>query len=361
MIAWRLCHGVGTLPMRRFLIVATSFSLLAVGCSSDLQPYGQPATTAPEPAPIAIDTTGPATSTTSASTTTSTSTTSTAAVSRSPIIPEVLCVGQTNGGTNRLSAETSVYFAYSNAGSSAAVVDAGPDNELTNGYPGDEPLVPTVFAPGRVSPAFSSYVQEDGTVPSWTLRGPDGAMRSTKISKDTPECTEALLTPTLTDPRRLDLAFSYHPSPEFSFPVKKIDLTITVIGAGQKSLCAEGLEPEAPVVWFENSESGTTPGATFNQTLTVKDAVNATTGEPSLVASTSVAAHLVDICGAQDSTSESWPDSGTVAPIEDGVQVCIRLVDNKLSLELRPVNSGCEDVLALPATGGVKTRSTLGF
>jgi hypothetical protein len=324
--------------MRTWLVMAVTAGLLAVGCSRESSSDETTPTTA-----------GLAPASSAASTTHAPSTT----VAPAAVVPVVICSGF--GAT---------YFGYTNSGSAPVVIPAGADNIVEGGDEGDEPLVPTVFAPGQFGPAFwvSTVESDDGTV-SWTLAGPDGQRRQATSGPSDPECDDEEIAPPVADPRSPQLAYAY------SVGTDAVTIVATAIGTGTESVCPEGLEPRPPRVWIETTDSsGTTVsvGPTTQVVAPLQPATDPVTNRPAQGAVLDFILGVADVCAAGVATTLSWPVGHQFDDLINGERVRVRVLPQPagwipsfpLGILYNPVSLTVGPTTELPATGGVRQRSS---
>jgi hypothetical protein len=328
--------------IRRIVLLA-SISLLGASCSDSLDTTT--ATTAP-PAAVASTEAPPTTEATpaaaSATTEAEAAPTTTTDAQPAPLVPIALCYDSTSFG---------VTFAYDNQSSSVVIVD-GDDNVVTGSNPDDQPFVPTVFAPGLVSPAFHVYPPEGEAVSgaeepaplTWTLVGPDGQERTASGDADLPECTDELLEPTTADPREPAIEVT---SAVLDAAGETVEIEATVVGVPDLSVCNAAFEPQPVIIRMDEGTGETVvDGDTSTWTAEVFDLD--TIGPAARFV---VAAIVIDQCSYDGTTFSAWP-TGEFEPLLEGVIVCARVVDGALEVDI--LETGCTD---LGFTGGVRIRT----
>jgi hypothetical protein len=309
------------------------------GCSSDSASSNTAAATT---LPAATSTSAGATATTTAATVAPTTTPAPAAIT-----PEVVCATPIGGGA--------VYFAYTNSSTAPVTIDAGSGNVVSGGIQDDVPLLPTVFAPGRVSPAFWVYPESEAT---WTVTGPDGTTRTATAGDSTPECSDALLSPTVPDSRAPDLTITYTAVPASANPPQQLDLVATVAGV-PTSVCASGLQPQPPEIWTDDSNGGSViVGDSVSRTLPFEQVTDPETNQSQLVAQTIVSGLVVDVCGANGAVTKSWPSGAGFDRLRTGELVCFRAADGAITMDVHDLDVPATCVGSpLPATGGQRIRT----
>lgn len=184
-------------------------------------------------------------------------------------------------------------------------IPAGDNNAVEGGDQGDDPLVPTVLAPGEVAPAF--FVRDldlQSETVTWSVTGPDGVRRSatSDLSSD-PECTADLIRSPLDDKRAPRLAYAY------TVGTTTATIIATVVGVGPTSICPTGLELRPPLVWIERSgvdgSTGVSTGATTQVVVPLEPSTDPVTGLPVTVAAQDFRATVADVCAAAGSTSRA--------------------------------------------------------
>jgi hypothetical protein len=304
---------------RRFLLLGP-LVLLAVSCGSS---NDDPVATEP-PATDAPAVTEPAATDPPA-------TTEPPAAEAAALVPEVVCVMGSD-----------VHFAYDNEGSAPVVVEgdgnqlSGADDEV------DEPYVPTVFAPGRVSPVFVAAAFNVATEVEWALTGPDGTTRTAAPDADTPQCTDDLLEPTTPDPRTPALEMV---GITFDSATDEVTVEVELTGVPPTSVCHEAFDPEPAVIELREtlgnvSTEGTT--ATFSRPVTDYPPIGR-------VAAFEVISAVIDRCSFDGTTFSAWP-GGEFDTLLQGQTVCISVA----GAEPEVVDGPCRDRMA--PTGGTRNR-----
>ncbi len=349
--------------MRRGLVVGILLSVSLAACSDDAPEAVQavtsdaatsvPTTSTPTtstPATSAPAESSPDTTPSSAVDVASSGTTGSAAV-----VPELLCT------TGVPSADEipppDVYFAVDNQGTTPIVIDDPSRSFLTGASSDDNPLVPTIFAPGRRSPAFLAVSDADSV--SWTIIGPDGQSRTaTADATHAPECTDELLGPTVPDPRTPKIEYALVPPADPAATPTQVAVTAQVTGVPASSVCPAGLEPLAPVIWLTvGGDPVTALPAVITLDLTTHQEsfapAQVTTGQASLNY------YLVDRCGFGTANSESWPMGAAFGSMGfDGTDetLCVELIDGQPVID--PAAQHC---FHLPLTGGQRIRTPVGI
>jgi hypothetical protein len=155
-------------------------------------------------------------------------------------VPEVRC-RETSGR---------IWFAYSNGADHAVAVDATA-SVVAGGDPDDSPLAPTVFAPGRVSPAFFAITSQTDANVTWQVTGPDGQSRTATADAATRDCGETSPGPNQPGLRAPDLAFSYVIQPGTAGAPDSAVVTVSLVGDVGTSACAPGLDARPTQTWVE--------------------------------------------------------------------------------------------------------------
>ncbi len=337
------------LAMRRSWLPLISVCLLAAGCTSTKAST----TTAAQP----VTTAGANSTPTNANTPNSANVTTPDKSIAQPasITPEVLCVTRFDTSSPDPANASKIYFGYTSSATTAVTIAAGADNALAGVDVTDAALMPTVFVPGHISPAFWAVPPGNGdqSIPSWTLKGPDGKSVTVGATTSTPQCTDALLNAS-NDTRTPDVAFSYKTLPE-NEPATEVDLFVAVLGVPDVSLCAVGFTPQPAIVWTEdgNGESQVI-GSTVHRKVQLIQVTGAGTAETHLSGQTSVSVGVADACSADGTVLKSWPIGRSFERLRDGILVCFSSVEGKVAMTLQDEPASCD----LPLTGGVKIRST---
>jgi len=305
--------------MKRAFVAVVCLSLLAAACSDDTDDAAPPPTEA------------------------TTTTAEAPAAAPAPITPEVVCVRF----------DGAVFFAYANDADTPVVLDDD-SSVLAGARADDEPYVPTVFAAGRVSPAFYAYPGDATTAPTWTVTGPDAESRTATPHADTPECTVELVTPTVADPRTPVLEVT---SAAVSPDGGTITIDVTLTGVPEPSVCSDDLTAEPAEITMDDGDGGgTVEGTTSTWTLPVATGPDGTPGGVLFP----VAALVVDRCSTDGATQSSWP-TGTVGDVprgafedlRNGLSTCVRLVDGEATASPFSPTERCGGP---PLTGGARTR-----
>lgn len=261
------------------------------------------------------------------------------------IVPTVVCID-----TRSLTSE--VAFAYVNEGD-AVVLDPS-DSTVENGEEADLFLVPTVFAPGAVSPAFfiSPVDPSLETLPSWTVMGPDGETRTAQADSSTPVCTDELLERTTPDDRQPAFTFSV---PVLTADGTGVEYTSELVGVPELSVCPDGLASEPVLVVTDNGlDPSMAEYISFDGQFGewsrpfFADLGGGQTNE----AVGLVAAIVLDQCSFEGTTQVIWP-GGKFEDVYDGVLVCVPQTDGGLTLSTDDDDPSCT---GLPSTGGGRTR-----
>jgi hypothetical protein len=244
-------------------------------------------------------------------------------------VPEAVCF-------DPFSDERDVAFAYTNEATSAIVLEAAA-SVSTGSDPADAPLLPRVFAPGRVSPAVW-LSSADSQFPSWSITGPDGVTRTATAGADTPECTPALLARTTPDPRQPTVTLQ-EATPSADGAAFAVTFTVTGVDT---SVCPEGLQPEPVQIVWTDGETSQDGGNTFVTTVT-RAAGN--------ISYASVRVAVFDQCSSGGVTQPSWPGGPFDELYASGW--CLDERSGDLITRVRGDDPECPD---LPLTGGSKIR-----
>jgi hypothetical protein len=282
------------------------------------------------------------------------STTATPAVAS--IVPEVVCVGSPStsprpSGNPRPDADEPVYFGYTSSATVPVAVPKGSDNLVEATPSDDDPLAPTVFVPGHVSPAFLTYVAEaNDSLPTWTVRGPDGVVRTATITASSPACTDELVKAPFPDTRQATLSFAATTLPAGSAQPNQVELVSTLLGLPALSVCPTGLEQLAPFVTVDDVAGGAlTTGPVGRQALTLFQVSNI--GPAYLGARANPVVFVVDRCRGAGTVTFAWPTSTTLVALRQGTPACIKVDGAQATV----FTSG-DDCQTLAYTGGVRTR-----
>ncbi len=339
--------------MRRGALLLAGLSLLVAACSDDAgstdatTPTNATASsTAPgtDAPPAATDVpsaaTGAPPATDAAPQTGAPDATDAPAAATGALIPEAICIDNRSFGT---------YFGYDNRSDVVVVVPDGPDNRLLGAHEEDEPFRPTVFAPGRVSPAFLAYPSEtdpDATV-VWEVTGPDGETRSATADGSTPMCDAALLEPTTPDPRTPELrvvAITLNEARD------EATVEVELTGVPEVSVCHAAFDAEPATIRIETMDeiAGTTdPFVGTSATFTTPVVVYRNGGPGALVIPHVV---VIDRCSSGGTVFGTWP-AGTFNDLVNGTRICYSIPE---SGDPEEWEGGCTDV---PATGGIVIRN----
>lgn len=308
--------------MRRRVLLLGPLALLAVSCggSNDEDPV------ATDP-PAADAVTGP-TSTEPA--TTAPASTEPPAAEAAALVPEVVCAMGSD-----------VHFAYDNQGSAPIVVD-GEGNQLSGADELDEPYVPTVFAPGRVSPVFVAAAASEVTEIEWALTGPDGTTLTAAPDADTPECTDDLLEPTTPDPRTPALEVV---GITLDSATDEVTVEVELTGVPPTSVCHAAFDADPALIelrdkFSDASTEGTT--ATFTKPVTEFPPIGR-------VADFEIISAVTDRCSFDGTTFSAWP-GGEFDTLLAGQAVCISVA----GAEPEVVDGPCGPRIA--PTGGTRNR-----
>lgn len=259
------------------------------------------------------------------------------------ITPFAVCVDSVNGGGEIERGNDAIYFGYEVSGSQPVVVPPGLDNAVNDALVGDDPNVPTVFAPGRVDIAFLAITSIDGALPSWTIRGPDGVSRTATAEDSTAFCTPELVAPGGADDRTLSVDYSFRTLPEGSDTVDQLEVTATVSGLPELSTCPAGLDPRPLLVELDLGDARTI-GTTGRVVLDIESVFRLDLVEVRGVGFRS-AVRVTDVCGAGDSVSEAWPVNLDLEDWAAGGAVCV---------EVNGTTAARVDCAVIPATGGIR-------
>lgn len=251
---------------------------------------------------------------------------------------------------NALGAER-YYFGYTSEATTPIALPVGSRNLVQNVAPASTPLVPSVFAPGRVSPAFWVYREPGAEPPSWTLDGPDRIVRSATPAAEPVVCTAELLRPTGSDSRTPDLTLAATTSGDGS----RVELIGTVTGVPTASVCPAGTTAEPVTIATDDSFDGTsTPGGERNESLEVFTTTDPATGSSRSFTRTSISVVVIDRCSFEGETSSSWPMAQAFERLRLGILVCITVEAGKVTI--LPLDQPANCPGGLPATGGIRTR-----
>ncbi len=303
--------------MRQLIVVVGCLSLLAVGCGDDDEtsattPATTPATTAESPPPSAPGSTAAA------------------------LVPEVICMGS----------DGEVYFAYDNESGDVVVVPGGDANSLTAGTVDDNPLLTTLFAPGRVDPAFWAFpAGADPLV--WTLVGPDGVER-TATNDSLGACPPGYPGELVDDPRTPALEIVRQ---KLSADGTSVEVQLELVGVPETSVCNPAFESEPVLVSIGDATSLPTA---YEPTATVVAGPFEDAPSGGQYAPIRVYPLVVDQCSSEGVTVQSWSAADemrrlTIVPTAP--TYCAR-VDDSGTLTVTMYDA-CE---GLPGTGGSSIR-----
>ncbi|HSL57375.1 MAG TPA: hypothetical protein VK866_05990 [Acidimicrobiales bacterium] len=310
--------------MRRLLAVLLCSALVAAACSDDDTET--------------LPTSGEAPDTTVAPPTTTPPTTA-APADPVAVTPVVVCV---RSDATVGPSDFATFFAYESDGTEPVELA---ESTLDGAIPDDDPFVPTLVAPGRVSPAFYAFAAGDEAL-TWTVVGPDGESRTATAGPDTPPCTDELLAPSTGDSRTPALEVT---RAEVSADGSSLTVDVALTGVPDLSVCPEGLMAEPVSVRMDDFQlGGLVEGATFSLTSPLFDQADG----PGQQTTIPVAALVVDQCGDGDTVQGSWPN-GPFESIRDGDLVCATVVDGEVAIEIVTFG-GCPG--GLPPTGGGRIR-----
>jgi hypothetical protein len=310
--------------MKRTTVGLLVTSLLLLGCGSDAEDAQTRSTNLP-------DATSAPTTSAAPETTESAPTTDAPAA---PLTPEAICVG--NDGD--------IYFGYDNASAEPVIIPEGDANQLSGVDTEDNPLLTTLFAPGKVDAAFWAYT-DGGSDVVWTLTGPDGVERTASGGSASEPCAADFLADLDDRSPAVELV-----GQTLSADGQFADVELRLVGIDETSVCNDAFEAE-PL--FASIGAGPALPTAFepDATVTVGPLVDSTLGGRR--ASIRVDSPIVDRCSYADVTAEAWPIA--LAPevnrLTFGTYICAGLDDaGALTVELQ------ESPCGLPATGGVSIR-----
>lgn len=311
--------------MKRATVAIVVTCMLLLGCGSD----GESAQTTPTDSTEAASA-----ATTSAAPAAPETTGSAPAVDAppAPLTPEAVCVG--NYGE--------VYFGYDNASAEPVIIAEGDANELSGVNVDDNPLLTTLFAPGKVDVAFWAYPDSESDV-VWTLTGPDGVERTASGGLTTERCAADFLADADDRSPAVEVV-----GQTIAADGQSADVELRLTGVDETSVCNEAFDAE-PL--FASIGDGTALPTAFEPeaTVTVGPFFEAALGGQ--LASTTVYALIVDRCSYAGVTAEAWPLAPAANDLTFGTVICARLDDaGALTVELKV--SPCD----LPATGGSSIR-----
>ena len=225
-------------------------------------------------------------------------------------------------------------FSYSYTGDAPLVLPIGDANAVAGGEPGDNPLQPTIFAPGEHVPAFWKMTGDDPI--TWNLTGPDGETRSVTADESAPDCETA---PNLLDGTELVVTPG---TPTLSDDGSTASLEIQIAGLPATSTCPAGLDP-LPMTLF----TGGDPNDATPTTLTV---TVATAGSGNQVADFRPDIWGLDHCAFEGEETVTWSDQVyTDIPLI----FCYVVQDGTFT-----ESDSLEDCPYIPPTGGGRIRPT---
>jgi hypothetical protein len=280
--------------MRQTLVAVGCVSLLVVGCAGDDESVATTTAaaspTAASPAPSAQGSVGAA------------------------LVPEAVCVGDND----------EVFFAYDNASSDVVVVAEGDANSLTAGAADDNPLMTTLFAPGRVDPAFWAFpAGEDPLV--WTLVGPDGVERMAAADDSLGACPPGYPDDAVDDPRRPELEiFAYEISPDRT----QVEVFLELSGVPETSVCNPAFEPGPVLVSIGDGTEAPTRYAPRTSVVLGPFTKSPQSGD--MVAPGYLHPLVVDQCSAAGVTMRTWSAAEALRRltfVSSTPAVCARLDD----------------------------------
>lgn len=149
-------------------------------------------------------------------------------------------------------------FSYSYTGDTPIVIPIGDDNAVTGGEEGDNPLQPTIFAPGEHVTAFWKMTGDDPI--TWSLTGPDGVPRRVTAGSFVPECEFG---PNQLDGTQLIVTPG---TPVLGADGTTASLEIEITGLPELSTCPAGLEP-APMTLYTGGDPIDASPTTLTVTL----------------------------------------------------------------------------------------------
>ena len=249
-----------------------------------------------------------------------------------------------------LPAETLVYFAYRNAAGAPVAVPLGEGNRLDGGAADDDPLLPTVFASGRVSPAFVAIVAADGAVPTWTLRGTDGVVRTAAPTAATPGCGDQLAA-TTPDTRAPRVAVTFGPAVVGTPAEPKVAVIVRLDGLPAASVCPPGLTALPPLVKYLVLDRPVTTDA--DGAARVELPVGPLPFRPTAVNGVRVRvdAFVADRCEGAGAVTRSWATSPSIDILAGTLAATCAVVEGTAA---RPATF--DECPVLGATGGIKIR-----
>jgi hypothetical protein len=302
--------------------------MLLLGCGSDGESAQTTPTDSTEAAPAATTSAAPAAPETTGSA---------PAVDAppAPLTPEAVCVG--NYGE--------VYFGYDNASAEPVIIAEGDANQLSGVNVDDNPLLTTLFAPGKVDVAFWAYPDLDSESDVvWTLTGPDGVERTASGGFTTEPCAADFLAD----------ADDRSPAVEavgqtIAADGESADVELRLTGVDETSVCNEAFDAE-PL--FASIGDGTALPTAFEPEATVTVGPFFEDGAGGQRAEATVYALIVDRCSYEGVTAEAWPLAPGANELTYGTVICARLDDaGALTVEVKVSFCGLP-----PTTGGQSIR-----
>ena len=217
------------------------------------------------------------------------------------------------------------YFGYRNEADQVVSVDPA-SSAVAGAEPDDEAYVPTLFAPGRVSPAFYVFAVDPEIPVSWTITGTDGVGRTATSDPQVPECTDELLQPTVPDERTPSIEIG---APQLSADGSTVTIETTAVGVPRLSVCADGLTAEPASVRMDDGNGGSTTAGNVSQWT-----ADVLTFQPEgrRVATFIVSALVVDRCSGADVTQSSWPN-GAFDDMRNGLTICATVTNTTVSID----------------------------
>jgi hypothetical protein len=314
---------------RATVALLVSSVLLLIGCGSDGENAGSTATDA------SVPTTSVAPETSAApDTTDTTDTTPSTDAPAAALTPEAVCVGN----------NAEVYFGYDNASAEPIAIAEGDANQLSGVDAADNPLLTTLFAPGRVDVAFWAYPDADaGADVVWTLTGPDGIERTASGGSATEPCPDDFLADADDRSPAVEVV-----GQTISDDGESVDVELRLTGVDETSVCNEAFTAE-PLFASIGDGSALPTGYEPEATVTAGPFLDSSMGGQ--LATNTVYALIVDRCSGAGVTAASWPLAPAANALTFGTVICARLDDaGELTVELK--ESPCD----LGATGGVSIR-----
>ena len=228
------------------------------------------------------------------------------------VTPDYVCTTDNESGFLQ-------FFGYTNDGIDPVVVESGNDNNLSGGNPDDNPLVPVVFAPGEVFPAFWTVTYFDDPLPMWSLTGPDG---TTRVASPEPEveCDEEAFSRIEADPRVPVIDVSFERVDDTS-----VAITAQVIDLPELSVCPPGLQPERVQVRLETSsgllQEGEFEFSTEEVSNLVQVDVELLQVDKTSRAFAAFSALITDVCSFDEVETSSWAVSSFFPSDPDGIGI----------------------------------------